>query len=94
MAYRHIVLFRVHDNVDEHDVAHAIGQLTSLADLPGIVSWHIARSLDERKGRIVIEEAEFTDADAFAAFRSHPRHQTIAAEMATISDWWIGDRLS
>ncbi|TDL46281.1 Dabb family protein [Microbacterium oleivorans] len=94
MGYRHIVLFRVHDTVEEHDVAHAVDQLTSLAGLPGITSWQIARSLDDRKGRIIIEEAEFTDADAFAAFRSDPRHQSVAAQMAAISDWWIGDRLS
>ena len=94
MGYRHVVLFRIHHDVEEHDVEHALGQLKSLADLPGITSWQIARSLDERKGRVVIEEAEFTDADAFAAFRSHPRHQSVAAEMAAISDWWIGDRFS
>ena len=94
MAYRHIVLFRVHDHVEERDVARAMDQLRSLEDLPGITDWQIARSLDERKGRIVIEEAEFVDADAFAAFRTHPRHQLVAAGMAEISDWWIGDRLS
>ncbi|MEV5040322.1 Dabb family protein [Microbacterium sp. LMI1x-1-1.1] len=91
MAYRHVVLFRIYDHVEEHDVAGAIDRLGTLADLPGIVDWRISRSLDERKGRIVVEEATFESAETFAAFRAHPRHQTVAAEMAAISDWWIGD---
>ncbi|MDT3346252.1 Dabb family protein [Microbacterium aquilitoris] len=91
MAYRHVVLFRIHDHVEEHDVARAIDRLRTLADLPGIIDWRIARSLDERKGRIVVEEATFESAEAFAAFRAHPRHEAVAAEMAEISDWWGGD---
>ena len=91
MTYRHVVLFRIHDDVGEHDVARAVDGLRSLSDLPGISTWTIARSLDDRKGRILIEDAEFTDADVFAAFRAHPRHSAVAAELAAISDWWIGD---
>ena len=51
----------------------------------------IERSLDGRKGRMVIEDATFADAQAFAAFRSAPAHGAMAAEMAEISDWWVGD---
>jgi len=91
MAYRHVVLFRIYDHVEEHDVTGAIDRLGTLADLPGIVDWRISRSLDERKGRVIVEEATFDDVDAFTAFRAHPRHQAVAAEMAAISDWWIGD---
>ncbi|CAL4860852.1 Dabb family protein [Microbacterium sp. MM2322] len=94
MGYRHVVLFRIHHDVEENDVTGAIDQLRTLADLPGITKWEVARSLDERKGRIIIEEATFTDITAFTAFRTHPRHQRVAAHMATISDWWIGDHLT
>ncbi|MFI8632499.1 Dabb family protein [Microbacterium sp. NPDC077663] len=85
------MLFRIHDDVEEHDVDAAIDALRSLADLPCVESWHIARSLDDRKGRILIEEATFADETAFAVFRADPRHREAAAQMAGISDWWIGD---
>lgn len=91
MTYRHVVLFRIHDHVEEHDVDRAVDRLRSLADLPCVDTWRIERSLDERKGRILVEEATFADAHAFAAFREDPRHRDVAGEMAAISDWWIGD---
>lgn len=91
MTYRHVVLFRIHDHVEEHDIDEAVDALRSLADLLCVESWNIARSLDERKGRILIEEATFADEDAFAAFREDSRHRDVAARMSEISDWWIGD---
>lgn len=91
MTYRHVVLFRIHDNVEEYDIDAAVVALRSLADLPCVDEWHIARSLDERKGRILIEEATFADESAFAAFRAAPRHRDVASLMAEISDWWVGD---
>lgn len=91
MTYRHIVLFRVHDDVDDDRVAEAINMLRSLGVLPGILSWRVELSLDRRKGRVIVEDATFTDATAFHAFREHPEHATTAQTMANISDWWIGD---
>ncbi|MEW1835864.1 Dabb family protein [Microbacterium sp. NPDC079995] len=88
------MLFRIHDHVEEHDVDAAVDALRSLADLPCVESWHIARSLDERKGRILVEEGTFADETAFASFRTDPRHREVAARMAEISDWWIGDYVS
>lgn len=91
MTYRHVVLFRIHDSVEEGDVTRALIALRGLSDLPGIVGWTVQRSLDERKGRILVEEGTFTDEHAFAAFRDAPRHRVAAAMMAGISDWWIAD---
>ncbi len=91
MIYRHIVLFRVHDHVDDNRVTEAIHRLRSLGVLPGILSWHIELSLDTRKGRIIIEDATFTDTTAFHLFQEHPEHTETAQSMADISDWWIGD---
>jgi len=91
MTFRHIVLFRVHDGIGDDRVSAAILRLTSLADLPGVTSLHIARSLDGRKGRIIVEDATFVNAGAFAAFRESPPHLAVSCEMAEISDWWIGD---
>ncbi|MEV7692872.1 Dabb family protein [Microbacterium sp. NPDC089189] len=88
---RHIVLFRVHDGVSSSRVTEAIDSLRSLAVLPGIVDWRVELSLDQRKGRIVVEDATFTDDEAFEKFRSHPAHVAVGQLMAEISDWWNGD---
>lgn len=91
MAFRHIVLFRVFDGVSNERISEAIGRLASLATLPGVESMRVERSLDGRKGRVLIEDATFVDAAAFASFRTAPSHVEVAAEMAEISDWWVGD---
>ncbi len=89
--YRHIVLFRIHDEVTDDQVTEAIDSLRSLGDLPGIVSWRVELSLDSRKGRVVVEDATFVDAEAFEAFRTDPRHAATAETMAGLADWWVGD---
>ncbi|MCP2638102.1 Dabb family protein [Microbacterium sp. HD4P20] len=91
MALRHIVLFRVHDEVDELRIEQAMDSLRALARLPSVRSWSVARSLDERKGRIVIEDAAFDDAESFEVFRASPEHVSATQTMAEIADWWVGD---
>lgn len=91
MAFRHIVLFRVFDSVSNERVIAAVARLESLATLPGVLSLRVEPSLDGRKGRMLIEDATFVDAAAFASFRLAPSHVEVAAEMAEISDWWVGD---
>lgn len=91
MAFRHVVLFRLNDGVSSARIDDAIEQLEGLGTLPGVVSMVIARSLDGRKGRIIVEDATFIDAAAFSAFRASPRHTAVGSQMAEISDWWIGD---
>jgi hypothetical protein len=44
--FRHIVLFRIHDDVSDQRVTEAINALRSLAVLPGIESWTVELSLD------------------------------------------------
>ncbi|MET2011792.1 Dabb family protein [Microbacterium chocolatum] len=91
MTYRHIVLFRVHDDVDGDRVTEAINRLRSLGVLAGIHSWRVELSLDVRKGRVIIEDGAFINPEAFEAFREDPRHAEVAAMMSKFSDWWIGD---
>jgi Stress responsive A/B Barrel Domain len=91
MSFRHVVLFRVHDGVSNERIAAAIGELEALGALPGVTAMRIERSLDGRKGRIIVEDATFSDAAAFAAFRASPPHLAVGREMAEISDWWVGD---
>jgi hypothetical protein len=90
-VFRHIVLFRVHDGVPDERVSEAIRSLRTLAALPGIVTWTVARSLDSRKGRVIVEDATFTDEQAFAEFRAHPEHRAVAELMSEVADWWNGD---
>ncbi|MGQ3200796.1 Dabb family protein [Microbacterium aurantiacum] len=85
------MLFRIHDDVDDNRVTEAIHRLRSLGVLPGIEAWHIELSLDTRKGRIIIEDAIFADGASFEDFRRDERHEPVAPEMATISDWWLGN---
>lgn len=89
--FRHIVLFRVHDGVPDDRVTEAIDALRSLGALPGVVSWRVERSLDARKGTLIVEDATFTDERAFADFRADPQHLRAGERMAKIADWWNGD---
>lgn len=91
MPYRHVVLFRVHDHVDDATVDDAIRGLQGLADLPGVLEWTVRLSDDVRKGRVIVENALFADRDALDGFRAHPRHAQTSAVMREIADWWIGD---
>ena len=91
MTYRHLVLFRVHDHVPEPDVQAAEQALAGLGALPGVVEWTVRRSDDDRKGRIVVENGLFDDADALAAWRDLPEHRAVGERMREIADWWIGD---
>nr|WP_155048225.1 Dabb family protein [Microbacterium sp. ZXX196] len=84
-------MFRIHDDVGDARVDAAIDMLQGFAAFPGVVSWITTRSLDERKGRVVIEEATFESRGAFERFRGDPAHVRAAKTMAEIADWWIGD---
>lgn len=92
--FRHIVLFRVHDDVADERVTEAIDALRSLAVLPGVVHWRVEESLDRRKGRVIVEDATFIDDHTFAQFRIHPEHVRVAEQLSRIADWWNGDYIA
>lgn len=89
--FRHIVLFRVHDDVSDDRVTAALEELRSLAVLPSVASWRVELSLDARKGRVIVEDATFSDAAAFERFRRDERHLAVGDTMSEIADWWNGD---
>ena len=93
MALRHVVLFRLHEGLDDQSVAETIDALRRLAEVPGVLSLQVERSLDERKGTVIVENLEVTDEQALLAFREHPLHIEVVAFMRTIADWWVGDYL-
>ena len=90
-GYRHIVLFRIHDDVPDATVDHALDVLTDLCSLPGVTHADVTLSDDRRKGRVIVQNVRFADRDAFDAFRAHARHAEAGALMRTIADWWVGD---
>lgn len=91
MTYRHIVLFRVHDHVNDDRVTEAVDRLRSLGASPGVLSWRVEVSLDTRKGRVIVEDSTFANAAAFKSFREDPLHAKVASEMSGMSDWWVAD---
>jgi hypothetical protein len=91
VGLRHLVLFRVHDEVTEDAVDRAAEALTRLADLPGIVSWRVARSTDCRKERVLVEDATLWRSRHVRANPGRPEHVRVAGALSAISDLWIGD---
>lgn len=91
MPLRHLVLFRIRDEVADADVDRALAGLRGLGDLPGIVSWRVEMSTDTRKGRVIVEDSTFVDRAALQDFRAHPRHAESSALLARIADWLVGD---
>lgn len=89
--FRHVVLFRVRDDVADPDVSAAVDALRLLGAEPGVISWDVARSLDTRKGRVIVEDGTFIDRVAFEAWRAGDEHRRVAERMARISDWWVAD---
>ena len=90
-AFRHIVLFRVHDDVPDARLPEAIDGLASFSLFPGVTDWTVKLSLDARKGRIIVEDGTFESREAFEMFRVDPDHVRAGVMMAEISDWWVGD---
>lgn len=89
--FHHIVLFRIHPGTFEEEVEEAIEGLRSLGAFPGITSWRVERSLDERKGTVLVQVGTFEDEAAFARYRASPGHRVAGEAMAAISDWLVGD---
>ena len=91
-VYHHVVLFRLHNEVDQTSQDEAVEALRSLGKgIPGLVSWSVNSSIDTRKGRIIIEEAVFQSRSDFEAFRDSLAHAEISKVMSQIADWWVGD---
>lgn len=89
--FRHVVLFRVRDDVTDPDLSAAIDELRAVGEAPGVTAWTIETSLDTRKGRIIVEDGSFVDRSAFQTWRASDAHRRAAERMAGIADWWVGD---
>lgn len=91
MPVRHLILFRVYDDVLDTDVERALGLLRGLRHLPGILEWRVELSTDRRKGRVIVQDSVFADAAAIGAFRLAPDHKVSSDLLATMADWVVGD---
>ncbi|WJS89627.1 Dabb family protein [Microbacterium testaceum] len=89
--FRHIVLFRVRDDVTDPDVSAAIDELRAAGNAPEVTAWTVVPSLDTRKGRIIVQDGTFGDRCAFETWRAGETHRQVARRMAGMADWWVGD---
>jgi len=86
--FHHVVLFTVHDAAD---VDAAMAALNDARPTSGLVSWRVARSLDERKGPVIAQVSVFDSVDAFRRWRDSELHQAAVAHLRRVADWLIAD---
>ena len=89
---RHIILFKLYEGTDSQKEAKAVSLLKALGEgNEEILEWRIARSIDTRKGIIVIENGLFKNEEAYERFRKSDKHQETVSFMSQIADWTVGD---
>lgn len=92
MAYRHIVIFKLKENIAEETIQQALAVLNKLGEQQtGITQWVITESLDTRKGRVIIEDSTFDSEASFIGFKTSESHKQAGEFMSKISDWVVGD---
>ena len=84
---RHVILFRLREGADAD---RALELLRSFRP-PGTTKWVIERSIDERKGVVIVEDATFESQEALDAFRTSDDHAEAVAFMRENADWFVGD---
>lgn len=84
---RHVILFRLREGADAETAIRLLRE--SRPD--GALKWVIERSIDERKGVVIIEDTTFPDAEALQAFRVSDAHQESVEFMREWADWVVGD---
>ena len=87
---RHVIVFRLYPDADPDEV---LQRLRSLCDLPGLLAWRVERSLDERKGVVLLQDSLFASMAALQSFRGEPRHVEVAEFMSRRADWLVADHL-
>lgn len=90
-AIRHIILFKLHPNVDENTKSEAIKILKNLSNHKGIIEWEIKESLDKRKGVVIAETGLFSDMESFENYKKSEKHIAAGEFMGKISDWFVAD---
>lgn len=92
--YRHVVLFRLRDEVSEKQRDEYVRILKDLGqENSDIKEWSVEISMDTRKGTIIVENSLFVSEDAYQRFRKSDKHVKSGEFMSKIADWWNGDYL-
>ena len=89
-SLRHIVVFTLYDSADPDDV---VVRLRSLEGSAGVLEWRVERSLDERKGVVIVQNSLFASAEELDAFRVAPAHVEVAEFLSRNADWLVADYL-
>lgn len=90
--FRHIILFKLHEGLDPELEIKAIQLLQELGkEDEGVLEWRVKRSIDIRKGIIIVENGLFKDKQAFEIFRKSDKHLETVNFMKEIADWTVGD---
>jgi heme-degrading monooxygenase HmoA len=89
---RHIVFFIVKDGVEESSILEFIENMENFVKgCDGVLSYRVNRSMDSRKGNVVILNVIFNSVEDFEKYRKNPKHIKFAEEASRISDWLNGD---
>ena len=84
----HIVLFKLHDNVEVAKRKAALQLLTEFCQKsPLLESFRIAESLDARKGHIIIQNTLLKEGVSVNQWREDPKHKQVVEHMKQIADW-------
>lgn len=88
----HTVVFRLKDDTTTEQAAEMLRRLRELPTLiPGLDDYHPGADLGLRPGNAEIGlVARFADADAFAAYATHPHHVAFIEQCVTP---WVATRL-
>ena len=87
VVLRHVVLFKLREGADAD---RALALLRSFRP-PGTLRWVIEKSIDVRKGDVIIEDSTFESLEALDAFRVSPEHAEAVEFMREHADWVVGD---
>ena len=85
-----MIVFRLYADADPDEV---LQRLRSLGDLPGLLAWRVERSLDERKGVVLLQDSLFASMSALQSFRREARHVEVADYLSRHADWLVADHL-
>lgn len=84
---RHVILFRLREGADPDTAVRLLRESRPA----GALKWVIERSVDERKGIVIVEDTTFPDADALEAFRMSAAHKASVDYLREWADWVVGD---
>lgn len=89
---RHIILFKLYVGVAPKLEIKAIKLLQSLGKGDSeILEWRVEKSIDTRKGTIIVENGLFKNEQTYERFRKSDKHLKAVNFMKQIADWTVGD---